>query len=153
MPIGFFAGETISKEYHQRWPQDLATNLGNSAPTADPMSVDYVRLEEKGQTSKTLTHYDGVIKALKGSKAKISRRKIENGVWLDAVQKDETTHRTRSIDVFVTKEQSDDDSAKKTGDAQITVQILLVEIDTPAGDASPSHGKKESPETTSTTPP
>ena len=152
MPISLFAGETIAKEYHQRWPQDLTANFGSSAPSTDPMSVDYVRLEEKGQPSKTLTHYDGAIKALKGTKPRIFRRKIENGTWLDAVQKDETSHRTRSIDIIVTKEQSDDDS-KKSGDAQVTVEILLVEIETPAGDVLPSHGKKESPETTSTTPP
>jgi hypothetical protein len=152
MPIALYSGETIAKEYHQRWPQDLATNFGSSAPKTEPMSVDYVKLEEKGQTSKTLTHYQNVIANLHSSKPKISRRKIENGTWLDALIRDETTHRTRSIDVIVTKEQSDDDK-KAGGDAQITVEILLVEIETPGGDASPSHGKKETPETTSTTSP
>jgi hypothetical protein len=152
MPFTLSPGETIAKEYHQRWPQDLAANFGNSVPSADPMLVDYVRLEEKGQMAKTLTHYDSAIKALKGTKPKFNRRKIENGVWLDAVQKDETSHRTRSIDIIVTKEQGDDD-AKKSGDVQVTVEILLVEIDTPGGDAFPSHGKKESPETTSTSTP
>lgn len=94
-----------------------------------------------------------MLEKLPGSKPKITRRKIENGTWLDALQKDETSHRTRSIDVIVTKEQSDDDK-KAGGDAQVTVEILFVEIETPGGDESPSHhGKKENPETTSTTPP
>jgi hypothetical protein len=155
MPIAFNTGETIAKEYHQRWPQDLAANFGSSAPKAEPLSVDYVKLEEKGQMSKTLTHYQGVLANLHATKPKISRRRLENGTWLDALLKDEATHRTRSIDVIVTKEQSDDDAAKKSGDAQITVEILLVEIETPGGDTSPSHGKKEkeTPETTSTTSP
>jgi hypothetical protein len=153
MPFAMFAGETIAKEYHQRWPQDLSANLGNSAPTAEPLAFDYVRLEEKGQSAKTLTHYQNALTSLPGSKPKFTRRKIENGTWLDYVQKDETSHRTRSVDVIVTKEASDDD--KKAGsDAQITVEILFVEIETPGGDVSPSHhGKKEAPETTSTTPP
>jgi hypothetical protein len=152
MPFALFAGETIAKEYHQRWPQDLTANFGSSAPPADPMSVDYVRLEEKGQPSKTLTHYTTAMTNLHGTKPKIARRHIENGTWLDAVQKDETSHRTRSIDIIVTKEQADDD-AKKSGDVPVTVEILVVEIETPAGDVLPSHGKKESPETTSTTSP
>jgi hypothetical protein len=152
MPFALFAGETIAKEYHQRWPQDLTANFGSSAPSADPMSVDYVRLEEKGQPSKTLTHYTTAMTNLHGTKPKIARRHIENGTWLDAVQKDETSHRTRSIDIIVTKEQADDD-AKKSGDVPVTVEILVVEIETPAGDVLPSHGKKESPETTSTTSP
>jgi hypothetical protein len=152
MPFALYAGETIAKEYHQRWPQDLSATLGNSAPTAEPLSVDYLRLEEKGQSAKTLTHYKNALDTLAGTKPKVTRRKLENGVWLDALQKDETNHRTRSIDVIVTKEQSDDD--KKSGDSQVTVEILLVEIETPGGDVSPSHhGKKETPETTSTTPP
>jgi hypothetical protein len=153
MPFAMFAGETIAKEYHQRWPQDLSANLGNSASTAEPLAFDYVRLEEKGQSAKTLTHYQNALTSLSGSKPKITRRKIENGTWLDYVQKDETSHRTRSVDVIVTKEASDDDK-KAGGDAQITVEILFVEIETPGGDVSPSHhGKKEAPETTSTTPP
>jgi hypothetical protein len=155
MPFALFAGETIAKEYHQRWPQDLSANLGDSAATSEPLTVDYLRLEAKGQAATTLTHYKDALEKLPGSKAKITRRKVENGTWLDYVQKDETTRHTRSVDVIVTKEASDDDSAKKSGDSQLTVEILLVEIETPAGDVSPSnhHGKKEAPETTSTTTP
>ncbi len=154
MPFALYAGETIAKEYHQRWPQDLSASLGSSAPTSEPLSVDYLRLEEKGQSSKTLTHYKNALDNLNGSKPKIKIRRIENGIWLDALQKDETSHRTRSIDVIISKEQSDDDAAKKSGDSQVTVEILFVEIETPGGDESPSHhGKKETPETTSTTPP
>ncbi len=83
-----------------RWPQDLSANLGNSASTAEPLAFDYVRLEEKGQSAKTLTHYQNALTGLSGSKPKITRRKIENGTWLDYVQKDETSHRTRSVDVI-----------------------------------------------------
>lgn len=152
MPFALHAGEAIAKEYHQRWPQDLTANFGSSAPKAEPMSVDYVRLEGKGQMSKTLTHYKNAIDGLHAVKPKVTLRKIENGTWLDALLKDESTHRTRSIDVIMTKEESDD-ADKKSGEAQVTVEILLVEIETPGGDAAPSHGKKENNETTSTTSP
>ena len=102
--LAMFAGETIAKEYHQRWPQDLSANLGSSAPTAEPLAFDYVRLEEKGQSSQDAHTLYRAITSLPGTKPRIFRRKIENGTWLDSVQKDETSHRTRSIDIIVTKE-------------------------------------------------
>jgi hypothetical protein len=152
MAFALHPGGTIAKEYHLRWPQDAAATFGSAATAPEPLTVDYVRLQGTGEASKTLSYYQNAITAIKGSKPKITRRRIENGTWFDTIQKDETNHRTRSIDVIVTKEQSDDDT-KKSKEVEITVEVLLVEIETPGPEASPGHGKKESPETTSTTPP
>jgi hypothetical protein len=152
MAFALHPGGTIAKEYHLRWPQDAAATFGSTATAPEPLTVDYVRLQGTGDYGKALVHYRNAITAIPGPKAKIVARSIENGKWLDAFLKDDATHRTRTIDVIVTREQSDDDS-KKSKDADLTVEVLLVEIETPGPEASPGHGKKESSETTSTTPP
>jgi hypothetical protein len=152
MSFALHSGGTINKEYHLRWPQDAAATFGSTATAPEPLTVDYVRLQGTGDYGKVLVHYRNAITAIPGPKAKIVARSIENGKWLDAFLKDDTTHRTRTIDVIVTREQSDDDT-KKSKEAELTVEVLLVEIETPGPEASPGHGKKESSETTSTTPP
>ncbi len=151
MPFALHAGGTIAKEYHVRWPQDLAASFASA--TTEPLAVDYVRLQGTGEFGKALSHYRSAITAIPGAKPRIFRRLIENGKWLDAIQKDQTGHRTRSIDVLVTRESSDDDNGKKSGAEELTVEILLVEIETPESDATPGSSKKEPRETTSTTPP
>jgi hypothetical protein len=145
------AGGTIAKEYHLRWPQDVATTFGSDLP--EPLVVDYVRLQGAGEFGKALTHYRGAIAAIQGAKPKIFRRTIESGTWLDAIQHDETGHRTRSIDVLVTHEPTEDENGKKSKEEALTVEILLVEIETPQSDVTPATHKKEARETTSTTVP
>jgi hypothetical protein len=152
MPFAMHAGGKIAKEYHLRWPQDLAASFG-SAQT-EPMAVDYVRLQGAGEFGKALTHYRSAIAAAQAGKSRTILREIENGKWLDTVQTDQTGHRTRSIDVIVTREPSDDDSGKKSKEEELTVEILFVEIETPGLDATtPGNSKKEPRETTSTTTP
>ena len=125
----------------------------SASATTEPLAVDYVRLQGTGEFGKALSHYRSAITAIPGAKPRIFRRLIENGTWLDTIQKDQTGHRTRSIDVLVTRESSDDDNGKKSGAEELTVEILLVEIETPESDATPGSSKKEPRETTSTTPP
>ncbi len=151
LPFALHAGATIEKEYHMRWPQDLAAGF-NSA-TSDPLSVDYIRLQGQGEFGKALTHYRSAMMAVAGGKPKIFLRHVENGKWLDAVQKDASGHRTRSVDVIVTREAADDDKDKKSNAEALTVEILCVEIETPGSDATPGSSKKEARETTSTTSP
>jgi hypothetical protein len=151
MPFAMHTGGTIAKEYHLRWPQDAAASLGSAV--TEPLAVDYVRLEGTGDIGKALTHYRVAISAVPAAKSRITLRSIENGKWLDTVQTDQAAHRTRSIDVLVTRESSDDDNGKKSKDGQLTVEILLVEIETPGSDATPGNSKKEARETTSTTTP
>jgi hypothetical protein len=151
LPFALHAGGTIEKEYHLRWPQDLAAGF-NSA-TSDPLSVDYIRLQGQGEFGKALTHYRSAITAVAVGKPKIFLRQVENGKWLDVVQKDATGHRTRSVDIIVTREAADDDKDKKSNAEALTVEILCVEIETPGSDATPGSSKKEVRETTSTTSP
>ncbi len=151
LPFALHAGGTIEKEYHLRWPQDLAAGF-NSA-TSDPLSVDYIRLQGQGEFGKALTHYRSAMTAVAGGKPKIFLRHVENGKWLDAVQKDASGHRTRSVDIIVTREAADDDKDKKSNAEALTVEILCVEIETPGSDATPGSSKKEARETTSTTSP
>jgi len=151
MPFALHAGGTIAKEYHLRWPEDLTGSL--SSAVTDPLAVHYVRLEGTGEFGKALTHYRSAIAAMPAGKSRTTLREIDNGKWLDTVQKDPTGHRTRSVDVMVTRQPADDDDGKKTKFEQLTVEILFVEIETPGPDATPGSGKKEPRETTSTTPP
>ena len=79
------------------------------------MSVDYIRLQGQGDFGKALTHYRSAITAVATvGKPKIFLRQIENGKWLDVVQKDASGNRTRSVDVLVTREAADDDKDKKS---------------------------------------
>jgi hypothetical protein len=151
MPFALHAGGTIAKEYHLRWPQDLPA--GFTSATSEPLAVDYLRLQGPGEFGKALTHYRSAITAVPGGKPKIFLRQIENGKWLDTVQKDSTGHKTRSIDVLVTREAGDDDKDTKSKDEEVTVEILCVEIETPGQNATPGSSKKEARETTSTTSP
>jgi hypothetical protein len=151
MLFAMHTGGTIAKEYHLRWPQDAAASLGSAV--TEPLAVDYVRLQGTGDIGKALTHYRVAISAVAAAKSRITLRSIENGKWLDTVQTDQAAHRTRSIDVLVTRESSDDDNGKKSKDGQMTVEILVVEIETPGSDATPGNSKKEARETTSTTTP
>jgi hypothetical protein len=152
MPFAMHAGGKIAKEYHLRWPQDLAASFGSAQ--AEPLAVDYVRLEGIGDLGKALTHYRGAIASVPSGKSRTILREVENGKWLDTVQTDQSGHRTRSIDVIATREPSDDDSDKKSGQSALTVEILFVEIETPGSDATtPGNSKKEPRETTSTTTP
>ncbi|HUE17669.1 MAG TPA: hypothetical protein VMR25_26175 [Planctomycetaceae bacterium] len=152
MPFAMHAGGKIAKEYHLRWPQDLAASFGSAQ--AEPLAVDYVRLEGIGDLGKALTHYRGAIASVPSGKSRTILREVENGKWLDTVQTDQAGHRTRSIDVIATREPSDDDSDKKSGQSALTVEILFVEIETPGSEATtPGNSKKEPRETTSTTTP
>ena len=69
------------------------------------------------------------------------------------VQTDTSTGRTRSVDVVVTRPPAEDDKGRRAKQEDVTVEILMVEIETPGPDASPGSSKKEPRETTSTTPP
>ncbi len=140
MPLTMHAGGTIAKEYHLRWPQDVASSFGSDLP--ESLVVDYVRLQGAGEFGKALTHYRGAIAAIQGAKPKIFRRTIEGGTWLDAIQHDETGHRTRSIDVLVTHEPTEDENGKKSKEEALTIEIVLVEIETPRSDVTPATHKK-----------
>jgi hypothetical protein len=149
MPFGLHGG-TIAKEYHLRWPEDLTGSLGSAV--TDPLTVHYVRLEGTAEFAKVRTHYRSAIMGSPSGKPP-KLREIENGTWLDMVQTDPTKHRTRSVDVLVTRPPSDDENGKRTKLEEVTVEILFVEIETPGPDATPGSTKKEHRETTSTTPP
>jgi hypothetical protein len=151
MPFALHTGGTIAKEYHLRWPEDLTASLGSAV--TDPLAVHYVRLEGPGEFGKALTHYRSAITAIPSGKPRITLREIENGKWLDTVEKDPTGRRTRSVDVMVTRQPAEDDDGKKSKLEQLTVEILFVEIETPGPDATPGSTKKETRVTTSTTPP
>jgi len=147
MPVPLHPGGKISKEFHLSWPQDLPGNMGSTV--TDPLVVHYVRLEGPGEYGKALSHYRSAIKA------KNMLREIENGKWIDAVVKDEATHRTRSVDIMVTREAAEDDTSKKSKVEDLKIEILVVEIaslepDTPIPTTKPKATKKATHETTGT---
>jgi hypothetical protein len=147
LPFSLHPGGKIAKEYHARWPQDLPAAI--SSVVSDPLTVHYVRFEGPGEIGKALTHYHGVLMALP-AKPKLKMREIENGKWLDALQKDPATHRTRSVDIFLTREETEEDKGAKAKVYDVTIEILVVEINALEAESTPSP-KKEARESTKTT--
>jgi hypothetical protein len=120
MPFPLHGGAAISKEFHIQWPPDLPSELRASVP--DPLAVHYVRLEGQGEAGRILTHYRNALKT------RAAVREIDNGKWLDAVQKDSASHRTRSVDVLVTHQSPAAEADKKGRLENLTVEVLVVEI-------------------------
>jgi hypothetical protein len=142
MPIALHAGGKIAKEFHVRWPEDLPSELGSIV--SDPLVIHYVRLEGDGEFGKTLTHYTSGIKTRK-------LWEIPNGKWVDAVQKDDATHRIRSMDILVTRPDAEDEGETRPKVEPLVVEIMIVEIGTLEPASAAPASKKTARETTGVT--
>ena len=103
LPFALHAGGTIEKEYHVRWPQDLAS-FGFGFATSDPLSVDYIRLQGQGEFGKALTHYRGAIAAVPRGQAENLPPTPLKAATGSTSSKKTSGNRTRSVDVLVTRE-------------------------------------------------
>ncbi len=128
VPFVLRPGEHIIKEFHLRWPEDLPSNL--TAAVSEPLVVHYIQLEGTDEISRTANFYHSAM--AKGTRTQMhaSTHDIGEEKWVDIVQHDLATQRTRSLDVIVTRQPSTEPDAKKTKIGDLTIQVLMIEVET-----------------------
>jgi hypothetical protein len=92
--------------------------------------VHYIQLEGTDEISRTANFYHSAM--AKGTRTQIhaSTHDIGEEKWVDVVQHDLATQRTRSLDVIVTRQPSTEPDAKKTKIGDLTIQVLMIEVET-----------------------
>jgi hypothetical protein len=134
MPFALRPGEHITKEFHLRWPEDLPANL--TAAVSEPLVVHYVELEGTDDMNRTATFYRSAYP--KEVSAKGATRDIQDGKWVDILQRDPSGQRMRSLDVLITRQPSE----KKSKVEELTVQVLMVEVESFGPDPKPTDKSK-----------
>jgi hypothetical protein len=126
LPFALRPGEKITKEFHLRWPEDLPANL--TAAVSEPLVVHYVQLEGTDDANRTATFYRSSLSRVTGTKTQSATHDFESGKWVDILQRDLNGQRTRSLDILVTRQPPDPD-AKKSKIEALTIQVLMVEVE------------------------
>ncbi len=125
-PFSLRPGEKITKEFHLRWPEDLPANM--TAAVSEPLIIHYVQLEGSDDINRTATFYRSGFSKGTAGKSVSATHDVESGKWVDILQRDFNGHRTRSLDVLITR-QPPDPEAKKTKIEELTIQVLMVEVE------------------------
>jgi hypothetical protein len=140
VPFTLRPGEQITKEFHVRWPDDLPSNL--TAAVSEPLIVHYVELEATDDINRTATYYRGALAKGTGTKALSTTHDIADGKWVDILQHDLNGQRTRSLDVLITRKPADAD-AKRSRLEELTIQVLMVEVESVVPEAKPAEKKEQ----------
>jgi hypothetical protein len=140
LPFVLRPGEHITKEFHLRWPEDLPSNL--TAAVSEPLVVHYLQLEASDDMNRTATFYRGSLVKVAGAKAQSTTHDIAEGKWVDILQHDPNGQRTRSLDILVTRQPADPD-AKKSKIEDLTIQVLMVEVESFVPDSKPAEKKEQ----------
>ena len=123
LPLTLHDGATVVAEYHLNWPADVQGKLRGVSVT--PLIVHYVRIEQQGNLTKTLLHYQ---KQLRG----VTSRLLPNGRWLDYNGIGGAPGQARSVDVMITRGGAAAGEAGKAEAAEdLVVEILSVEAPEP----------------------
>jgi hypothetical protein len=133
-------GERITKEFHFRWPEDLPSNL-NSA-ISEPLVVHYLQLEASDDMNRTATFYRSAMAKGTGNRMTSTTHDVDDGKWVDILQHDLTGQKTRSLDILVTR-QPPDPEAKRSKVEDLTIQILMVEVESLEPEAKPADKKEQ----------
>jgi len=140
VPFTLRPGEQITKEFHLRWPDDLPSKL--TAAVSEPLIVHYVELEATDDLNHTTTYYRGALPKGTGTKLQSFTHDIADGKWVDILQHDLNGQRTRSLDVLITRKAADAD-AKRSRLEELTIQVLMVEVESFVPDAKPAEKKEQ----------
>ncbi|HEV8072252.1 MAG TPA: hypothetical protein VGP76_31335 [Planctomycetaceae bacterium] len=140
VPFTLRPGEQITKEFHLRWPDDLPSNL--TAAVSEPLIVHYVELEATDDINRATTYYRGALAKGTGTKAVSATHDIAEGKWVDILQHDLNGQRTRSLDVLITRKPADAD-AKRSRLEELTIQVLMVEVESFVPEAKPTDKKEQ----------
>jgi hypothetical protein len=133
LPVKLHPQANVGSEYHLNWPGDLGSKLSGVAP--GPMEVHYLRITDKADPTKRLGFYRRQLQ-LRATDV----HPIQNGFWMDRVQRvpkteeqgpiDKTGWR-RSVDILITTVQATPELARGE-ETELIIEILTIEMKDPA---------------------
>ncbi len=149
LPVKIDAPQDVIAEYHLDWPSAMRDTL--LGLRLDPLSVHYVRIEEKAQPSKVVAHYRRELKL--GERVKVPERgktasqsslgaevserskgtevhESAARVWFDHLSVGSTPDRARSLDIVI-RPANPDAPMMRDQERKMIVEILAIEINDP----------------------
>jgi len=140
IPVKPHRGAEIVARYDLKWPDDVATKLGDFK--LDPIEVHYVRIEETAQFSRLVKYYRRAVRTR-------DRTVGQNDAWLDSVRDSATPGCKRSCDVLITRTggggapggSGATRTRQKEPSEPLVVQILTIEMKDPTGGQPASTSK------------
>jgi hypothetical protein len=119
LPVSLHSDSLVFAAYHLDWAAELP-RICSTIP-ADPLSVYYVRIEDRTRLAKMQSYYRRQLKLCE-------THPVQHGVWLDSLAAE--SGRRRSVDVFITV--ANPDSQRLPDDEQkLIIEILSIETRDP----------------------
>jgi hypothetical protein len=111
-PVKIPGSANVVAEYHLDWPKGLAQPDGLSGVPPDPMTVHYIRMEQKTTPRKIFAYFRTRI-------IRPAEHPIPNGFWMESFRAVPGTDRQRSVDILITmKEDASKAREKLAAEAQ-----------------------------------
>jgi hypothetical protein len=134
LPVKIDAPQDVLTEYHLDWQSAMRDTL--LGLRLDPLSVHYVRIEEKARPSKIVAHYKRELKL--GDRVKFPDRAKETEahesaarIWFDNLSVGSTPDRVRSLDIVI-RPANPDLPMMHDQERKMIVEILSIEINDPS---------------------
>jgi hypothetical protein len=134
LPVKIDAPQDVLTEYHLDWQSAMRDTL--LGLRLDPLSVHYVRIEEKNRPSKIVAHYKRELRM--GDRVKFPERGKETEahesaarVWFDRLSVGSTPDRMRSLDIVI-RPANPDLPMMHDQERKMIVEILAIEINDPS---------------------
>jgi hypothetical protein len=134
MPVTIDAPQDVVLEYHLDWPSAMRDTLPGLR--LDPLSVHYVKIEEKARPSKIVAHYRRALKL--GDRVKFPEKGKQTEVhdsaaklWFDHLSVGSTPDRTRSLDIII-RAANPELPMMHDQERRMIVEILSIEINDPS---------------------
>jgi hypothetical protein len=134
LPVTLDAPQDVMMEYHLDWPSAMRDTL--LGLRLDPLSVHYVKIEERARPSKVAAHYKRQLNL--GDRVKFPEKGKETEVhdsaariWFDRLSVGSTPDRVRSLDIVV-RPANPDLPMMHDQERTMIVEILSIEINDPS---------------------
>jgi hypothetical protein len=134
LPVKLDSPQDVMMEYHLDWPSAVRDTL--LGLRLDPLSVHYVKIEERARPSKVVAHYERELKL--GDRVKFPERGKETEVhksaariWFDHLSAGSTPDRVRSLDIVI-RPANPDLPVMHDQERKMIVEILTIEINDPS---------------------
>jgi hypothetical protein len=140
IPFLLRQGEHITKEFHLRWPEDLPASL--TSAVSEPLVVHYIALEGSDELNRTATFYRSCLSKGSHTHTKSETHELDEGKWVDIMQRDPGAHRLRSVDILI-RRQAPDPEVKHPKTEELSIQILMVEVESFGPEPKSTEKEKE----------
>jgi hypothetical protein len=134
LPVTIDSPQDVMMEYHLDWPSAMRDTL--LGLRLDPLSVHYVKIEEKAHPSKVVAHYKRQLNL--GDRVKFPGMGKETEVhesaariWFDHLSVGSTPDRVRSLDIVI-RPANPDLPMMHDQERKMIVEILAIEINDPS---------------------